>query len=108
VDCLNLVGADPELAGKVSNNGVILAKKDVTVPAGASVLDVLKASGVAFVGKEYISSIAGLSEGDGGDMSGWMYSVGGTFPTVSVKTYEVGDGDHVRFRYTLDGGSDVK
>jgi hypothetical protein len=108
VDCLTLFDNDPGLAGQVSNNGVILDKKDVTVADGDSVYDVIKASGVTFVGKTYISSIGGLSEGDGGAKSGWMYSVNGAFPAIGITLYKVKDGDSVQFRYTLNSGADVK
>jgi hypothetical protein len=107
-DCLTLFDSDPELAGYVSNNGVILDKKDVTIADGDTVYDVIKASGVTFVGKTYLSSIGGLSEGDVGAKSGWMYSVNGAFPAIGVTSYKVKDGDVVQFRYTLNGGADVK
>jgi hypothetical protein len=107
-DCQTLFDSDPELAGRISESGVILATKDVSVTAGANVYDVIKASGVTFVGKTYISSIGGLSEGDVGAKSGWMYSVNGAFPAIGVTSYKVKDGDVVRFRYTLNGGSDVR
>jgi hypothetical protein len=108
IDCLTLLGVDPELAAKISNEGVILAETEVTVATDAKVYDVLKACGVAFVGKAYISSVAGLSEGDGGPKAGWVYSVNDTFPSVGVTKYTVSNGDRVRFRYTIDGGKDVQ
>jgi hypothetical protein len=106
-DCQTLFDNDPELAGQVSDNGVILAKKEVAVADGSSVYDVIKASGVTFVGKTYLSSIGGLSEGDGGAKSGWMYSVNSAFPAIGITLYKVKDGDFVQFRYTLNGGADV-
>jgi hypothetical protein len=99
---------DPGLAGQISDNGVVLAKKDVTVTEGDSVYDVIKASGVTFVGKTYISSVGGLSEGDVGAKSGWMYSVNGAFPSIGVTLYKVKSGDFVQLRYTLNGGADVR
>jgi hypothetical protein len=108
IDCLTLLASDPDMAGQVSDEGVMLAEKGVEVASGANVYEVLRASGVSFVGEAYISSISGLSEGDGGARSGWMYSVNGVFPTVGVTKYVAGSGDHVRFRYTLDGGADVR
>ncbi|MDR1495573.1 MAG: DUF4430 domain-containing protein [Clostridiales Family XIII bacterium] len=108
VDCLTLFDGDPALAEQVSSDGVMLSQKDVTVKVGASVYDVLKASGVAFVGKAYISSIRGLSEGDGGSKSGWLYNVNGVYPSIGVTKHTVESGDSVQFRYTLDGGKDVR
>ncbi|MDR1292243.1 MAG: DUF4430 domain-containing protein [Clostridiales Family XIII bacterium] len=108
IDCLTLFEHDPELAEQVSDDGVVLAETDVEIAGGGSVSDAIKASGVAFVGDTYISSIGGLSEMDAGAQSGWVYSVNGEFPIVGVTAYEMKDGDAVRFRYTLDGGLDVK
>jgi hypothetical protein len=107
VDCLTLLAGDPALAERIAGGGIILPKKEVTVKAGSNVYDVLKASGVAFAGKAYISSIGGLSEGDGGGKSGWMYNVNGSYPSVGVTKYTVKSGDSVQFRYTVDGGKDV-
>jgi outer membrane biosynthesis protein TonB len=107
-DCLTLFASDPEMAALVSDKGVILAKKNVTVTKDASVYDVMKASGLSFVGKAYIESINGLSERDAGSKSGWVYSVNGVFPGKGILKYTVKAGDAVAFRYTLDGGPDVK
>jgi len=108
VDCLTLYAADPDKAAMVSSNGIILAKKSVTVKKDASVYDVLKASGITFVGSAYVESINGLSERDGGSKSGWVYSVNGVFPGKGILKYTVKGNDAVAFRYTLDGGPDVK
>jgi len=108
VDCLTLYAEDPDMAGQVSNKGVILAKKDVALSANATVYDVLKASGISFSGKQYISSINGLSEFDAGPESGWVFLVNGVYSGVGVTVYSVKAGDAVQFRYTLNGGSDVK
>jgi hypothetical protein len=108
IDCTTLQAADPDVAGQVSDSGVILENKTVEVKQGACVLDVLKACGVPFAGTAYISSINGLSEGDGGQKSGWVYHVNGTYPVAGVKKFIVKDGDHIQFRYTCNGGGDVK
>ncbi|MDR2486791.1 MAG: DUF4430 domain-containing protein [Clostridiales Family XIII bacterium] len=107
-DCKTLLAKNPDLAAKLSEDGVILAPKSVTLPAGSNVLDALKASGIAYVGSVYIASIGGLSEMDMGAKSGWVYSVNGTYPGKGVAGYKLKDGDDVRFRYTLNGGADVK
>jgi hypothetical protein len=107
VDCKTLYAVDPDLAAKFGTNGVMLAKKTVTLKKGATAYDALKASGIKFVGKTYISGIGGLSEGDITSESGWVYNVGGVFPGVGVTVFELKDGDSVAFRYTIDGGPDV-
>lgn len=107
-DCKTLLAADPDMAGQVSDNGVILGSVTVEVPEGSCVLDVLKASGIPFVGSAYIKTIGGLSEFDAGPKSGWIYNVNGVYPGAGVKVYKVKDGDKIQFRYTCNGGSDVK
>jgi hypothetical protein len=107
-DCRTLAEKSPALAEKLSDNGVILAGASVTLKSGASPLDALKASGVSFAGKTYISSLGGLSEKDVGPKSGWVYSVNGKYPGVGVALYKLKDGDVLQFRYTLNGGADVK
>jgi hypothetical protein len=107
IDCESLVAKDPQIADAVSKNGIILSTKSVTVKEGATAYDVLKACGVSFVGKTYISSVGGLSERDAGAKSGWLYSVNGKFPGVGITAYKVKNGDTVALRYTCNGGSDV-
>jgi hypothetical protein len=104
VDCKLLYEEDPELANLVSDKGVMIEGESVKVKKGASVLDVLRASGVKYAGSTYISSIGGLSEKDGGSESGWCYSVNGKFPSLGVTKYKVKDGDKVAFRYSLNNG----
>jgi predicted small lipoprotein YifL len=104
VDCKLLYDDDPDLAALVSTKGVMLSGKSVTVKKGATVLDVLKASGVNYAGSAYIKSIMGLSEKDGGPKSGWCYSVNGKFPNLGVTKVTVGSGDKIAFRYSLNNG----
>jgi hypothetical protein len=108
IDCVTLLGVDPDLAARVSSGGVILDGKSVTLKKGATVYDVIKASGVSSVGQAYISVINSLGEGDGGPRSGWVYSVNGTFPNKGITAYMVANGDRVAFRFTCDGGNDVR
>jgi outer membrane biosynthesis protein TonB len=108
VDCATLYADDPDLAAQVSSKGVILSKKNVKVKKNATVYDALKASGVSFSGTQYISSIGGLSEFDGGPESGWVFLVSGVYSGVGVTKFAVKNGDYVQFRYTLKGGADVK
>jgi hypothetical protein len=108
VDCKTLAADDPDLADKLSEDGVILAAKSVTIKSGESALAALKASGISYVGTSYVSSINGLSEMDAGPKSGWVYSVNGVYPGVGVAGYKPKDGDNIQFRYTLNGGADVK
>ncbi|MGN1195933.1 MAG: DUF4430 domain-containing protein [Acutalibacteraceae bacterium] len=58
-------------------------------------------------GTYYIEGIHQLYEKDCGNMSGWMYSVNGEFPTVGSSSYTVKSGDKIVFAYTCDMGDDV-
>ncbi|WP_304442368.1 DUF4430 domain-containing protein [Sporosarcina sp. P21c] len=55
----------------------------------------------------YVKTIAGLSEFDGGQKSGWMYSVNGDFPQFSAGIYTLQDGDVLRWQYTRNLGEDL-
>ncbi|WP_339252240.1 DUF4430 domain-containing protein [Sporosarcina sp. FSL W8-0480] len=55
----------------------------------------------------YVKSIDGLGEFDNGPLSGWMYSVNGTFPDYSAGNYTLKNGDVIRWQYTTDLGKDL-
>jgi cytoskeletal protein RodZ len=107
VDCKLLYDEDPDLANLFSDKGVMVEGKAVEVESGATVLDVLKASGISYThaGGTYISGISGLSEFDAGSTSGWCYSVNGAFPGLGVTKFTVKDGDKIAFRYAIDTSS---
>lgn len=107
IDCQTALNADADLANAVSSGGTILGSKKVTLDQGASVYDALKATGITFSGKSYISSINSLGEGDCGPQSGWMYSVNGEYPGVGCTKYTLADGDNIKWRYTCDMGADI-
>jgi|GEM_PF-2609965 len=107
IDCLTLFNKDPDLANKVSSKGIILTKKSITLKKNATVYDALKTSGIGFAGKSYISQINGLSEKDGGKLSGWVYYVNGEYATVGGDEYKLKKGDDIRWRYTCNNGNDL-
>lgn len=107
VECKTLLAKNPELAAKLSNNGIMLAPLSIKLKSGATPYDALKTGDIKFAGKYYISSIGGLSEFDVGPKSGWIYSVNGKFPPVGVTSYKLKDGDSITFHYTVTG-SDIK
>lgn len=107
VDCNSLYKKDPELAQKVSNKGSILGTKALTLKKNSTVYDALKATGLSFSGKQYISMINGLSEKDGGKLSGWIYYVNSSSPAESCDAYKLKNGDNVQWRYTCSGGDDL-
>lgn len=107
IDCLTLYQKDPSLANKVSSSGTILGKKTMTIKKSETVLDVLKKTGISFSGTNYITSINGLSEKDGGKLSGWMYMVDGEVPMQSCDEQTLKDGQYIQWRYTCNNGSDI-
>ena len=76
------------------------------------VFEALDAKGYTHTGTTYISEINGLSEVDGGSMSGWMGTLNDWFTnegfsafTVAAGTLE--SGDEIRVMYTCNGGEDL-
>ena len=55
----------------------------------------------------YIEGIGNLYEFDCGALSGWMYSVNGSFPNYGCSLFALQDGDAVCWLYTCDQGQDV-
>lgn len=108
IDCKTLLDTDEELADKVSDDGVILDKKELTLQGGSTVLDALKATEIEYEGGGYVTSINGLNEFDAGKSSGWMYSVNGEYGLKASDEYELKDGDSVEWRYTLKSGTDIR
>ena len=100
--------ADPAAVAGISNAGVILPRRNVTVPTGASVRQALDATGVHLNARgAYIAGIGGLSEGDLGPQSGWMFSVNGAFSSQSASAHRLNAGDVIAWRYTINGGADL-
>ena len=113
LDRLNAAKAD-----FVPADGVILPEMETVFAEGESVFDVLqrvcRESGIAMesswsplYNSAYIEGIAQLYEFDCGELSGWMYSVNGTYPNYGCSKYTLQDGDVVRWVYTCDLGEDV-
>jgi hypothetical protein len=119
VDCKTIL-ANPDLlkdnapnkVGKIPSDGIIFSEK-VTFTEGENLLDIFKraakASNLKLVtgAGGYISEVGILSEFDCGALSGWLYSVNGTYAGYSSAKYKVEDGDKVAIRYTCDLGKDI-
>ena len=100
----------------VPEDGVIIARCEVSLPEGATAFDALTAAArkqrvrVDYTGSAYGTYVRGIgyvTEFGFGELSGWMYSVNGKFPDVSVSDRVLESGDMVEFRYTCDLGRDV-
>ncbi len=81
--------------------------KSITVDKGASVYDVfvkaMRAAEVSYTfNNGYVKTIAGLSEGDRGVNSGWMYKVNDNHAQVGISSYYVQAGDEIVFHFTTD------
>lgn len=85
-----------------------MANEAVTVDDGASVYDALVATGLSVGGSSnYVRSIGGLAEFQGGSGSGWIYVVDGSRPSIGCGSYALHGGESIRWAYTLDLGKDV-
>ena len=105
-------------AGYVPDDGVILPVTETTFYEGETVFDVLQrlcrendipmeSCWSPMYNSAYIEGIAQLYEFDCGELSGWMYSVNGTYPNYGCSKYTLQDGDVVCWVYTCDLGEDV-
>ena len=50
----------------------------------------------------YVTGIGGLSTGDAGELSGWMFQVNGELASVGAPDYTLQDGDKLVWFYTAD------
>ena len=93
----------------VPKNGIMLDNYKATLKSKSTVYDLFKKAcndkGITYTAKDtmysvYIVGINNIDEKDCGKDSGWMYSVNGSFPNVSVDSKKLKDGDKVVFTYT--------
>lgn len=96
----------------IPSDGVVIETMGLSFSKGESVFDLLdraaRMSRVTIVEKGgYISSIANISEQSHGDLSGWVYFVNGSMPSVGCREYFPKDGDVIEWHYTKDLGKDI-
>lgn len=118
IDCRTVAGlTDTEY---IPADGIILPPTQFDIDSDDTVYDILVeaarkynihaentgSSGNAH-GMVYISGINYLYEFDYGDLSGWMYRVNGTAPSVGCGEYRLSDGDIIEWLYTTDIGNDL-
>lgn len=112
IRCDNAVGE----ISHVPEDGVILAETKFTIEEGESVFELLTEAAQTYRiqldssgsgGMVYVSGIAYLYEFELGDLSGWMYRVNGTVPSVGCGEYVLSDGDRVEWLYTCSLGEDL-
>lgn len=121
ISCINAVkndSLDNRKREYLPADGIILASTQISFHSGDSVFDVLSracrdngivlsAPKTPMYGTAYIEGISDLHERDCGPVSGWMYSVNGTFPSVGCSLYKPVDGDRIEIVYSCDLGRDV-
>ena len=104
-------------SGVIPPDGIIVPETTVPLNDGDTAFDILKSEltcrrihfdYTSISDKSaYVKGINNIYEYDCGDLSGWMYSVNGVFPTVSSSEYVLNDGDVIEWVYTCDLGRDV-
>ena len=107
----NMDKCSDSVKGLIPADGVILSTT-VTITEGESVMSVLKrACGDAGIpvssSGSYVRGINGLFEKNVGRSSGWMYCVGGTFPSYGADSYTLSGGESIQWLYTCNMGADV-
>lgn len=104
--------------GSTPADGVILERTQLGFSEGDSVFDVLTEAvrrneihmehEGGSEGMAYVNGINYLYEYAYGDLSGWMYYVNGTEPSIGCGSYMVADGDEIVWQYTQKLGEDLK
>lgn len=101
----------------IPEDGIILDTTEFEIEDGETVHDILtEASSKYEIHLEttgdadaiYVEGINHIYEFDFGDLSGWVYHVNGTEPSVGSGEYELSDGDTVEWFYTCELGEDLK
>lgn len=102
----------------IPSDGIILKEVKISVKKGSTVFDVLQTATkenkihleytyTPLYKNYYIEGIYNLYEFECGNGSGWLYSVNDEFPSEGCSTYEVENGDVIKWLYTCDFGEDV-
>lgn len=109
---------DSEKKELIPSDGVIFPEKKVEFNEGETVFNVLLREmkknkiHLEFVktpvfNSAYIEGIANIYELDCGELSGWMYSVNGSFPNYGCSKYTLKNNDKIEWVYTCNLGIDV-
>lgn len=101
----------------IPEDGIILDVTEFQIEDGDTVYDILceaaRRYGIQMESSgrgemAYISGINYIYEFDFGDLSGWMYFVNGSEPSVGCGGYNLSDGDVIEWRYTCSLGEDLR
>lgn len=102
----------------VPKNGIILSTTKVLLVSGESAFSLLSRicrernihmehTITPGLNSAYVEGINNLYEFSCGPLSGWMYSVNGSYQSQGSSAYILKDGDVVRWDYTCDLGRDL-
>lgn len=98
----------------IPSGGVILEKTEITFSEGETVYDILSQAAKEHdipldfsTGSGYVRALNHIYEFDYGELSGWMYRVGGVTPSVGCAQYTLSDGDNIEWLYTTNMGEDL-
>ncbi len=126
IDCMNILEhmddlKDGDVLADYIGNGKILEKTGYQISAGSSVFDLLKMTARAnqiqldYQGESasiystvYVKGIQYIYEKSCGSSSGWMYTVNGEWAGVGCSSKKLKDGDFVQWRFSCDGGNDLR
>ena len=114
VTCAEIIGKDGGISEAVEEkypDGAVFSSEKAVFYDGETAFDLLaremKDARIALSHETsaafgtYIKGIAGLSSGDFGAMSGWVYRVNGEQPQVGCSEYRLQDGDVVEWEYII-------
>lgn len=104
------------VAGKadyIPESGVILEQTEFAFEKGETVYDILvEACRENEIQTEfsngYISGMNYIYEFDFGELSGWLYFVNDEEASVGCDSYELADGDEIKWVYSCEMGNDLK
>jgi len=113
----NMDALSADKAELIPADGVLLPETEVAFADGETVYDVLvrlcKEKGIVLDAPDtvgyghYVSGVNNLYSGDCGDLSGWMVSVDGTFPSEGISNIKAEENRVIAVRYTCDMGGDI-
>ncbi|KHE71393.1 DUF4430 domain-containing protein [Halobacillus sp. BBL2006] len=81
-----------------SNGEEMLADKEVSVPEGTTLMEVMKENFEVKESEGFINSIEGI-EGNQEEKMAWMFTINGEEAMVGANEYEVEQGDEIVFDY---------
>lgn len=114
----NIEKLSPEKLQLIPGDGILLSETKIEFQEGDTVFDVmekeLKNRNIHFEFNKdpmsdsvYIEGIGNLYEFDCGNLSGWIYRVNGSVPSVGCSRYKLKNGDRIEWVYTCNLGKDV-